>query len=242
LLKAGKGGKAPLQSRTLADTAFAEVCKKPAFHNYGRGNAASPWDSEQHHTQNAKAAAKMREKVGGSPEKDIPPPLPAAKSHHEKHSAKAAIPKQSASPKYGGGRRVSSPSGKTEGLHVSTMPVPAAPPPAPTAQSMPPLSARPQPSEDNEAVKRASAVPMAPSSRNKAAGERKGKRHGYRVGAALVSDLKPRPEALNHLSRGGENDPMNYKFLPNEWTELIKAAGTPNPRGISVSDCLDLFE
>jgi hypothetical protein len=32
---------------------------------------------------------------------------------------------------------------------------------------------------------------------------------------------KPRPEALNKLAGGAENDPKNYRFLSNEWTGLI---------------------
>jgi len=30
-------------SRAIADTAFAEVFKRPAFHNYGRYNETNPW-------------------------------------------------------------------------------------------------------------------------------------------------------------------------------------------------------
>lgn len=46
LRKAAKGGgEGGLPSRALADTAYAEICKKPAFHNYGRANAAGSWVS-----------------------------------------------------------------------------------------------------------------------------------------------------------------------------------------------------
>lgn len=235
-------------SRAMADTAHAEVYCRPAFHNYGRSSTILPGAhtalAEHLVTHNAKPPKDAKWAAPSPTQTSAKDAASYAYASKKKAARKASVPR----------RNPNSPAAAAELASAELASAPPVPPlwpgDAPRAPAVPPLALQPGPVAAGMPSAR-EAGPGAALGRAAAWGSpvrlggnlgQPGHKRAARVPAGPPPGLPPPPHLAPLLGTARGNDPKTYKSLPQEWTCMILPAGTPNPRGVSVSDCLDIFE